>query len=125
MIEIPTGSCNCGAVRFRISIIPEDVYLCHCSICRKATGGGGIAVTIVQNDKFEWVYGEEYLKTWRKPNHDWETTFCMKCGSPVPGRNDEMAMYIPVSLFDSGFEKLKVKQHLFADSKAAWEVICD
>lgn len=123
MGEKATGSCNCGAVRFQINLKPEDVYICHCSICRKSTGSGGIAVTVVNNNAFQWSSGEENMRTWRKPGHDWETSFCLTCGSPLPGKNDENHTYVPVSLLDYGAENLKVKQHLFTDSKADWEVV--
>ncbi|WP_211214923.1 GFA family protein [Microbulbifer variabilis] len=123
MTELAKGSCNCGAVNFRIRVIPEDVYICHCSICRKATGGGGIAVTVVSNENFEWISGKDHIKTWIKPNHDWQTSFCSECGSSLPGKNDDKAMYVPVSLLDTGFERLKVKKHLFLDSKAVWEEV--
>jgi hypothetical protein len=125
LAKLPKGSCNCGAVKFAVSVIPKDVYICHCSICRKATGGGGIAVTVVSNEKFEWLSGKELIKTWQKPNHDWETSFCSECGSSLPGKNDERAMYIPASLLDTGFEKLRIKQHLFVDSQAVWEEVSE
>ena len=117
------GSCNCGGVKFEIVRPVSDVYVCHCSICRKSTGGGGLAVAIVNSDDFAWVEGEDLIKTWFKPNHDWETSFCINCGSPLPGKNDESASYIPVSLLDSGYQQLQIKGHLFVDSKAPWEEI--
>ena len=117
------GSCNCGSVKFEVNTKLEDVYICHCSICRKSTGGGGIAVTVVPNEYFAWTLGQEFIKTWHKPNHDWETSFCLNCGSPLPGKNDESSSYIPVSLLDCGTENLKIKKHLFLDSKASWEEV--
>jgi len=122
---IAKGSCNCGGVKFELKKPVSDVYICHCSICRKSTGGTGIAIAIINNDDFSWIEGKELIKTWLKPNHDWETSFCTVCGSPLPGRNDENASYIPVSLLDSGNEHLKIQGHLFVDSKAPWEEIVD
>ena len=117
------GSCNCGLVTFEVRAELKDVYICHCSICRKSTGSGGIAVSIVANESFNWLSGLEHIKTWRKPGHDWETSFCTCCGSSLPGKNDENSTYIPAGLFDSGHENLRVKQHLYVDSKACWEQI--
>lgn len=119
------GSCNCGSVTFQVKTELTDIYMCHCSICRKSTGSGGIAVAIVKNEELEWLSGESLAKTWHKPNHDWQTTFCTECGSPLPGKNDDNSTYIPTSLLDTGTEKLKVVHHLYVGSKASWEVISD
>jgi hypothetical protein len=119
------GECNCGNVVYEISEKLSDVYICHCSICRRSTGSGGIAVSIVPKSKFFWVKGENLVKHWAKPGHDWHTNFCGICGSSLPGENDPQNMYIPVGTLISGHENLKVAHHLWVDSKASWEVIGD
>ncbi len=119
------GACNCGSVTFSVGTSVSDVYVCHCSICRKSTGSGGIAVTVVPTDDFAWLEGAALVNTWHKPGHDWETSFCSRCGSPLPGKNDDNTTYIPVSLLDSGHENLRVQHHICVDSKAAWEEIAD
>ena len=48
------GQCNCGAVNFTITSNLTDVIVCHCSICRRATGSNGIAILIVDNDNLDW-----------------------------------------------------------------------
>ena len=118
---IATGSCNCGCVQFEINTEISDVYICHCSLCRKSTGSGGIAVVIVANEKFIWTNGAEAIKTWTKPGHDWQSSFCDNCGSSLPGKNDDTAVYVPVGLLDKGHENLKVKHHLYVGSQAPWE----
>ena len=123
MVGEALGSCNCSAVKFKVDRAPQDVYICHCSICRKATGSGGIAVTIVSRAGFTWLEGRAHIRTWEKPGHDWATHFCEVCGSSLPGENGETSMYIPVSLFDSGADELKLKKRLFGESKACWEEI--
>ena len=120
-----TGQCNCGAVTFGVNAEVEDVYVCHCSLCRRATGSGGIAVTIVDNAVFGWLKGEDQITHWAKPGHDWHTWFCKVCGSNLPGKNDEHRMYIPVGALTSGHEALTVVHHIWVDSMAAWEVIGD
>ena len=123
-MELPvcaTGSCNCGAIAFSVYQPLSGVFICHCSICRKSTGSGGVAVTIVKNENLLITRGEGLIKYWKKPAHDWLTQFCRECGSPLPGKNDDNHVFIPVSLLDSGYENLKVEHHLFVDSKAPWE----
>lgn len=119
------GECNCGAVAFEISADLSDVYICHCSICRRSTGSNGIAVVIIDNEDFRWVRGKEHVRSWKKPNADWQTWFCRICGSPVPGRNDESRMYVPAGLLSTGDESLTVTHHIWVDSKAVWDEIGD
>lgn len=120
-----SGACNCGAISFRINAEISDIIICHCSICRRATGGNGIAVLVVDNESFAWTGGEAFITSWKKPGADWEISFCRRCGSPVPDANDESRMFVPAGLIGDGGEKLKVAHHIWVDSKATWDVIGD
>lgn len=119
------GNCNCGAVAFEVDVELSDVYVCHCSICRRATGSNGIALVVVDNQAFRWTEGEEKISTWKKPNADWQTWFCSDCGSTLPGVNDDKRMFVPAGLFTQGDEQLKVRHHIWVDSKAVWDEIGD
>ena len=119
------GECNCGAIGFEISAELSDVFVCHCSICRRATGSNGIAVVVVDNADFRWVRGEENVTSWKMPDADWQIWFCRSCGSPVPGLNDESRMFVPAGLITDGGDSLKVKHHIWVDSKAVWDEIGD
>jgi len=120
-----SGSCNCGAVTFQIDADLSDVFVCHCSICRRATGSNGIAVVVIDNHAFRWLSGEAEIATWRKPGADWQFWFCRTCGSPVPGINDEARMFVPAGAISQGGESLIVKHHIWTDSKAEWDEIGD
>jgi hypothetical protein len=119
------GSCNCGAVQFEIDADLSDVFICHCSICRRFTGSGGIAVVLVPNAQFKWLAGDSSVAVWKKPDAEWESWFCRKCGSAVPGVNDPEKMFIPVGSIISGGDNLRVAHHIWVGSKASWEVIGD
>ncbi len=119
------GECNCGAIAFEISAELSQIYVCHCSICRKSTGGSGIPVVVVNNDDFIWLHGEDHIATWKKPGMDWQGWFCKTCGSPLPGANDEKRTFVPVGLISKGGEKLKVAHHIWVASKANWDEIGD
>jgi len=119
------GECNCGGVTFEISKDLSDVYVCHCSICRRSTGSNGIAVVVVANELFRWTRGEELITTWKKPDADWQTWFCRVCGSPLPGVNDESRMFIPAGMISEGGDNLRVGHHLWVGSKAVWDEIGD
>ncbi len=119
------GECNCGDVKFEIYNDLSDVFICHCSICRRSTGSGGIAITLTEAKVFKWTKGKDNISKWSKPGHDWHTLFCKTCGSPLPGENDDKQVYVPVGLLNSVDDKLNVVHHLWTNSKASWEIICD
>lgn len=119
------GECNCGAVAFAIDAALEDIYICHCSICRRSTGSNGIAVVVFPKEQFRWVRGEDTVATWRKPGTQWHTWFCRICGAPVPGENDPRTMFAPAGSLTSGGEGLRVAHHVHVGSRAPWDVIGD
>lgn len=120
-----TGQCNCGAVAFEVRAELSDVFICHCSICRRYTGSSGIAVVIADNQQFRWLRGEDQIATWEKPDADWQAHFCRLCGSALPGPNDEARMFIPAGLISDGGENLRVAHHIWVGSKAVWDEIGD
>ncbi len=119
------GSCNCGAVQFHVAKSVSNVFICHCSICRKSTGGNGIAYVLVPKGGFRWESGVERISHWKKPEAEWETWFCSVCGSRLPGPNDASRMFIPASLFSDPSVSLKVAHHIWVGSKAEWDEIGD
>jgi len=120
-----TGQCNCGAVQFEIAADLADVYVCHCSICRRSTGSNGIAVVVFPKERFRWIRGQEFITTWEKPGTHWQTWFCRVCGSPVPGENDATRMFAPAGCITQGGDALKVAHHIWVGSKATWDEIGD
>ncbi|MCF2859491.1 GFA family protein [Pseudoalteromonas sp. SMS1] len=81
---------------------------------------------ITDKSEFRWLIGEEKIKTWHKSAHDWACSFCVECGSSLPGENDPERMYVPVGLIDNAdLEGVRVAHHLWVDSKAPWDEITD
>jgi hypothetical protein len=120
-----SGACNCGAISFEIGVDLSDVIVCHCSICRRATGSNGIAVLVIDKEQFDWTGGEELITSWKKPDADWEMSFCRICGSPVPGVNDATRIFVPAGLISEGGEMLRVAHHIWIDSRATWDELGD
>jgi hypothetical protein len=118
------GHCNCGAVGFAIDHAVRDIYMCHCSICRRWTGHTGVAVVVVPKSGFRWTRGEDHVAHWTKPDADWQSWFCRQCGSALPGPNDARNMFVPAGLLPD-HPDLQVAHHIWVDSKAAWDSVCD
>ena len=122
---MPVFECNCGSIKFEVGSELYDIIFCHCSICRRFSGGNGIPVIIVNDTDFSWLSGQNNIKVWRKPDVDWDANFCATCGSAIPGKNDASSMYIPAGLIPDDAGNLKVKHHIFVGSKACWDEIGD
>ena len=124
-MEIAKGQCNCGEVTFEINEKISDIYVCHCSECRKYTGNNGVAVVIVKNEVFRWTQGEKNISTWNKPTGEWQSQFCRNCGSSLPVMNDKSSMAVPAGSITTGDQALKVAHHIWVGSKATWDEICN
>jgi hypothetical protein len=120
-----TGNCLCGAVSFEINGDITDIYQCHCSVCRKATGSSGISVFLTTGDVFRWVSGENEIQLY-KTSSGYRSVFCKTCGSRLPDPNpEETTFWIPAGLLNTSEIDAKVSAHIFVGSKASWYVIGD
>ena len=118
-----TGKCSCGSVSFEADHQTANIYVCHCSLCRRSSGGNGVYVVIVPRDAFRWAKGEDQVQSWSDPSADWKNWFCRTCGSRLPGDNDEDHVFIPAGLITEGDEQLQVAHHIWVGSKAPWDHI--
>ncbi len=80
MGEIHTGGCHCGHIRYQFSGPLHDIAHCHCSICRRVSGGIVTTWITVPTSAFEWVNGTP-------AQYDSSTTgvryFCPNCGAQL------------------------------------------
>lgn len=122
MQDINTGSCLCGAVRFRTRGTLREVVACHCSQCRKQTGLY-YAATNVSLDAFE-LDGEDNL-TWYVASPYAKRGFCRTCGSALFWKA-EGADHISIMAgsFD-GQPGLKMAYHIFCADKGDFYEIND
>lgn len=71
-----TGSCHCGAVRFRVDAQIDELTTCDCSLCVKKNALMGkvheSALTIVE--------GEDLLTLYEWNTHRAKHYFCSRCG---------------------------------------------
>ncbi len=62
-----SGGCQCGAVRYKVEGPLDEVSVCYCRMCQKATGGAFGLFVKVAYDKITWTRGER--KTLRLLEH--------------------------------------------------------
>jgi hypothetical protein len=119
------GSCQCGGVRFEV---PDDFKprsFCHCTTCKKLSGGVGTANGRARSDEIRILEGEELLRTYR-PEEGSAKTFCSVCGSNLFGGGWPESEYASVRLpaIDDPLSAGPYK-HLYVRSVASWETLPD
>lgn len=116
------GGCLCGAVRFRVAAFAGGVFKCHCSKCRKSTGGASSAAVLAPRDALVWERGAAQVREYRTES-GFLRRFCPDCGSVLPQLlPDHGLCWIPAGLLE-GDAGLTLRRHIHVDSKAPWEVL--
>jgi hypothetical protein len=117
-----TGSCLCGAVRFKVEGELKAPDACHCSQCRKQSGHfwastnvPASAITIEGEDSVRWYQASEKVRR----------GFCSTCGSFLfwdPLEHDVIA--VGMGAFDKPTGTV-LHVHIFVDDKGDYYDIAD
>lgn len=115
------GGCLCGKLRYRVSGEPVAATLCHCSDCRRASGGTNMAWAVFDTDKVEWLSGTpaDYSSS---PGIHW--LFCRECGSTVGYRRSERPGHFDITtgtLDDPG--RFPPDVEIWVKERIGWEAL--
>ena len=123
-MEPVAGSCLCGGVRFELTLPFRRAGWCHCSRCRKHSGGVGLAQGRVPRDGFRLLAGGELLRVYRAEDAAAAKVFCATCGSSLFGGDwpggDEVSVRFGAL---DGEPSLPPQDHAFTDGRPAWDVL--
>ena len=122
MNTMRTGSCLCGAVRFRTRGVLRGVIYCHCSQCRKqsghfvaATNSKDADIVIEGADRLSWYGASDVAKR----------GFCDTCGSLLFWKHKDLdSISIMAGSFDTPSD-LAGESHIFVGDKGDYYEICD
>ena len=119
-----TGGCLCGGVRFRVTAKPLAAYYCHCSMCRRNSGGGMfLASATVPIEGFAFTKGKPATYESSPGNL---RLFCGACGSPLGAQVAEDPKLIEINLGCLDDPNLiKPELHIFTSSQVSWCEIDD
>ena len=108
MSETWSGGCQCGAVRFRVSGPIDDVSICNCRMCQKASGGLFNAYASVPNTVLEWTRGAPSVFV---SSNNAKRGFCPSCGTHLTyvWRDDWTALTL--GAFDRADDLLPTIEH--------------
>ncbi|MGI9328329.1 MAG: GFA family protein [Pseudomonadales bacterium] len=107
-----SGQCLCGAVKFSADDVETHFHSCHCGMCRRWSGGPGMAVG-VGSVKFA---DESHIS--RYASSDWaERGFCSSCGTNLFYHMKEPGRYIMwLGTFDDQ-TPFEIAGEIYIDSK--------
>lgn len=113
-----TGKCLCGAVSYSVEMTKDSFGTCHCSMCRRWTGGIFLGFE-AQPDKISFE-GSENIAAFA--SSEWaERASCAKCGSSLyyritaPGPHSGV-YHVGVGTLDDT-DGLSLTEQLFIDIK--------
>ena len=122
-----TGSCFCGAVRYRLTRNPMFVHCCHCRDCQKQTGGAFAINALIERSCVALLAGSRdpvcvTVQTDSGRPHD--IYRCPQCQSALwsdYGRRGVM-VFVRVATLDQGHD-IAPDVHIFTRSKLPWVVL--
>ena len=119
------GSCLCGGVRYEVTGELGPVALCHCGMCRKASGTAFASNASVERDAFRLTCGADLVQRYESSPGRWRC-FCRMCGSPLFAEAREMPTLVRLRLgsFDDD-PGVRPAYHWAVDFKAPWWTIRD
>ncbi len=112
------GGCLCGALRFEVSAAPVLVEICHCNMCRKATGAPVMAWAGVPRDGFRWLQGEP---AGFASSPGVTRSFCGRCGTSLTHFSErfDREIYVSLAALDDP-EALPPEVHIWTSDDLSW-----
>ena len=113
------GSCLCGEIKYEVELIPDKIYNCHCSQCRKSHGAAFATQAFAKGETLRFIQGEDLIGEYKEKLGI--RAFCTQCGSRLMNYTKDKNIYLSIALatLDEHFEDGPVA-HAFVASKAPW-----
>ncbi len=88
--RVVTGGCLCGSVRYEYDGEVGHAAYCHCSDCRRVSGGPFTISVRMDKEHFRLVKGEvKSFVSLSDAGTQIARCFCPECGSPIYGYRPE------------------------------------
>jgi len=118
MSDLHQGGCQCGAVRYQFRAPLRDIAHCHCSICRRSTGGILVTWITVPLAAFTWLRGEP-ARFASSPSC--ERYFCAGCGAHLAlfTTLSPQSLDVTIATLDHP-EQAAADRHIWTESRLPW-----
>ncbi|MDQ7983854.1 GFA family protein [Pseudomonas sp. G34] len=118
MSDLHQGGCQCGALRYQFRAALRDIAHCHCSICRRSTGGTLVTWITVPLAAFAWLRGEP-ARFASSPTC--ERYFCPNCGAHLAlfTTLSPSSLDVTIATLDHP-EHAAADRHIWTQSRLPW-----
>lgn len=116
------GGCLCGAIRYRVEGTPYDETVCHCTMCRRASGAPMVAWFTVPIGALRWAGAPARYRASAGATR----SFCATCGSPLAFQRDELPGEIDLTtatLDDPA--QVPPRDHTRTGTQLPWVILAD
>ena len=118
MQDVTEGGCHCGALRYRLEGTLTDVAHCHCTICRRVSGGLVVTWLTLPRTGFQWLSGEPncYVAPASCSRY-----FCGHCGAHVAlvTAHSPHSIDVTVATLDHP-ERVRANRQIWIGSRLPW-----
>lgn len=118
MTETQTGGCHCGRLRYAFEAPLRDIAHCHCSICRRTSGGIVTTWLTLPMASFRWTQGSAAAYA---SSATCSRYFCAHCGCHLTlfTSLSPHSLDITVASLDHP-ERAPADRHIWTRSRLPW-----
>ncbi|WXL26095.1 GFA family protein [Ectopseudomonas mendocina] len=118
MTDTYQGGCQCGAIRYQFSGALRDIAHCHCSVCRRSSGGLVTTWLTIKRSAFCWLTGEPKLFV---SSATCGRYFCADCGAHLAlfTTRSPTTLDITIATLDQA-ELAVADRHIWVQSRLPW-----
>ncbi|MCG4453009.1 MULTISPECIES: GFA family protein [unclassified Pseudomonas] len=118
MSDVHSGGCQCGALRYQFRAPLRDIAHCHCSVCRRSTGGILTTWITVPLTSFAWLAG---TPTEFASSASCTRSFCPSCGAHLTlfTTLSPETLDITVATLDQP-ERAPADRHIWVQNRLPW-----
>lgn len=118
MTNLHSGGCQCGAMRYQFDAPLQDIAHCHCSVCRRSSGGIVTTWITVPLASFAWLKGEarQYASSPSCTRY-----FCADCGAQLALFTSLSSDTLDVTIATLDHpERAPADRHIWVQSRLPW-----
>jgi len=122
MAEVFTGTCQCGAVEYRVTGESINLFICHCTQCQKQSSSAFGMALWIEDYTIEHLTAE--LAVWKRQTstgYEMVGEFCRTCGTRLFHRhsaNPQVLSIKPGTLHET--KHLKPVAHIWTSEAQEW-----